>query len=148
MDRYLLSSQVFIEFFKKSDPAINAFLSKVGGSRVYISSLTLGIVKAAIDAKPPAERARFEPYFKDGKKAFEGRILPADDNIAEQWALIRPVELFRTAGGAPVGEDEKLIIATAMEQGMVYLGKVPVTDPADLLESLGLIIRDPWQDPL
>lgn len=147
MDRYLLSSEVFVSYFKKTDSNINDFLKTIDGKQVFISSLTLGIVRDAINRKPASERARFEPSFKDAIKAFEGRIINIDEDISKQWALLRPMKIIRCIGEDEIGEDEKLIIATAMEQGMVYLGRAPETTPQDALVDLGLIVRNPWQDP-
>ena len=147
MDRYLLSSQVFVEFFKRSDPAVTDFLKKVGSKNAYISTLTVGIVRAAIDAAPAAERRKFERYFLDGLQALKGCILPVDEGATDQWAIIRPCTILRHQGGDTLGEDEKLIIATAMNQGMIFLGQRPVTDPPDQLENLGFMTRDPWLQP-
>ena len=148
MDRYLLSSQVFVEFFKRSDPAILAFLVKLDHSQVYVSTLTLGIVRSAIEEKPASERRRFDRYFRDGVQAVKGGILPVEQGVTDQWSSIRPMAIRREAGGEFMGEDEKLILATAMDQGMIYLGKQPVTDPDNQLEALGLMTRDPWTEPL
>ncbi|HFD87593.1 MAG TPA: hypothetical protein ENJ35_07950 [Gammaproteobacteria bacterium] len=147
-DRYLLSSPVFASFFKKDDDRINQVMNKIRPDDIMISVVTLGIIRDAIDRRPPVERNRFEPYFRDGKNAFNGRTIPVDEKVIEQWARIRSLRLTRTTSSGPpdqFGEDEKLIIATAMDRGLVYLGHKP--EPLLELENLGLIARDPWLEP-
>ena len=144
-DRYLLSSQAFVNFFKKDDLELNKFLASVNSEDVFISVVTLGIIRDAINQKSTTERIRFDPYLRDGINAFDSRIIDIDEEIINQWSYIRSLKIksFESAADS-MGEDEKLIIATAIFRGFVFVGHEP--SPVDELKELGFISLNPWPE--
>ena len=141
-EKYLLSTQAFVNYFKQSDEVLINRLGGVSEDEIFISVLTIGTVRHVIANQDPVVRAKLEPYFRDGINAFRNRIIDVDERIVEQWALFRGLELKGNKG--KIGADDKLIIATAMMRGLIYLGEN--IEPMDELKSLGLIFENPWPE--
>jgi predicted nucleic acid-binding protein len=69
------------------DPGIVSWLDSAVESSLYLSVFTLGEVRKGIEGLHPGKRRhQLERWLQtDLRQRFEGRILPVDLEIADQW---------------------------------------------------------------
>ncbi len=155
MDRYLLGTQALREFLSKSDNPITYWANNdntVFDEQVYISPISLGEIKDALNRLDTndASRTYWSRAITEGEKFFQhrGNIIPVTIEVTDQWVKIRPLEYEgfsdNTQKVERIGEDRKLVLATAMAHNMILVeSRQPYHD--DLIRR-GLIVVDPYSD--
>lgn len=155
MDRYLLGTHALQEFLSKRDNPITQWAKNDGElfeNQVYISTLSIGEIKAAWCNLGTTDTSRlfWGNAIKAGEKFFKhlGNILPITNDVTEYWVELRPLKMMGLPEGASepveVGEDRKLVLATAMAYNMVLVEKEQPYH--DELIGRGLRILDLYKD--
>ncbi len=154
MDRYLLGTPALRDFLKKSDNPITRWANNdntVFDEQVYISPISLGEIKDALNrlnTNDPSRTYWFRAII-EGEQFFQhrGNIIPVTIEVTDRWVEIRPLEYEGcsdiTQKIERIGEDRKLVLATAMAYNMVLVeSRQPYHD--DLIQR-GLRVFDPSQ---
>lgn len=145
---FLLSTQSFADFISRRPNAVRRWAKEQPEIAVAVSVISVGAVAAAIDAGvPPEHEKEFDPAswrrylaeFED-KMHRQGRLLVVDRDVVRTWSSFRDRNL-EDDGGELVGEDTKLIWATAIAHGLVLVDR-PGSGTASL-NALGLQVYDP-----
>lgn len=115
---YLLDTNAISEWAKpRPDPGIIRWLDEVDEDRTYLSVITLGELRKAVERLAIGRRReRLEQWLAaDLPDRFTGRVLPIDAAVADEWGRL----LARTEqAGTAIGGIEALIAATATVHGM------------------------------
>lgn len=133
---FLIDTNVISEFRKgaRCDARVASWFASVKDEQLYLSVLTLGEIRRG------AERLRgrdvrgadaLDRWLVDVERAFVGRILPVDSDVAGEWGLM---SALRTA---PVVDC--LLAATAKANDLTL-----VTRNVRDVDGLGAIILDPF----
>ena len=114
---FLLDTNVISELAKpRPDANAIAWLGRVPSTDLFLSVITLGEIRKGIEKKrmtSPADAARLEAWSKTLVLRYRSRILPFDENSADQWGRI--MALHPTV---PV-EDGQLV-GTALQHGLTF----------------------------
>jgi len=107
---YLIDTNIISEVRKRErcDANVAAWYDSIDDASLYLSVLVLGEVRRGIERARPKEPARaraLENWLAAVREAFDGRILPVDDAVAEEWG--------RMSAGRPVSTVDALLAATA-----------------------------------
>ena len=93
MSGFLLDTNVLSEFNRRGepDPLVKQWLEAADTDSLYASVLTFGEIRLGVELLPPSKRRmQLEQWLdRDLCEWFEGRILPADQAIADRWGLLR-----------------------------------------------------------
>jgi toxin FitB len=132
---FLLDTNVISEFAKaKPNPKVIAWLESVPSTDLFLSVITLGEIRKGIERKRMTslpDAARLDAWFTTLVLRYRSRILPFDEQSADQWG--RLMALHPTA---PV-EDNQLV-ATALQHNLTFATRnvrhiaptgVPFVDP-------------------
>jgi len=158
VDRYLLSTSAFRDLIKKNDNPVCRWFEEGESDYqrlTYISVISIGEIKSAILNIPPTDNKRFiwdnaldksSRFFKQD----QNKILEINLEIVDYWADLRLLTLSAvsevTEKLESIGEDLKLILATAMESNMILVD--PYQPYHDHLKQQGLRILDPYNREL
>ena len=96
---WLIDTNVISEICKgpRCDGRVAAWYATVDAADLYLSVLVLGEIRKGIALIAPRESKRADAlaeWLAMVQRAFAGRILPVDEEVAEQWgrlAALRPV---------------------------------------------------------
>lgn len=133
---YLLDTNVLSETRRSQiDRNVAAFLDGVDGSRLYLSTLTLGEFHRGIEIKrrsDPDAAQRIGEWLEKAQIEFADRILPVSEEVARKWGLMsadrtRPVI-------------DTLIAATASVHDLIL-----VTRNVKDVQGLDIRLLDPWK---
>jgi predicted nucleic acid-binding protein len=124
---YLLGSQEVADLISR-DPArpIVGWLSemRLGQNDLFVSAISLGQVAHMVDNLEQPDRDQWRRLLARGRRSFEtlGSILPIDMSVVDAWASsLRGLALIDDDPMSwvrfPLGEDDRLIIATAIARG-------------------------------
>ncbi|MBF0268862.1 MAG: type II toxin-antitoxin system VapC family toxin [Alphaproteobacteria bacterium] len=107
---YLIDTNIISEVRKgeRCDANVAAWYERIDDADLYLSVLVLGEIRKGIERARPKEPARakaLEKWLAEVREAFQGRILPVDDAVAEEWG--------RMAGGRSIPTIDGLLAATA-----------------------------------
>jgi hypothetical protein len=133
---FLIDTNVISEFRKgaRCDARVASWFASVNDEQLYLSVLTLGEIRRG------AEKLRrrdvrgadaLDRWLVDVERAFVGRILPVDNDVAGEWGRM---SALRTA---PVVDS--LLAATAKVNDLTL-----VTRNVRDVDGLGAIILDPF----
>ena len=118
---YLLDSQQAMDLLSRDDKRpIFEWLqeAKPRQNDLFVSVLSLGQIAQTIEQMPPRDRNHWRRLLQEGRRAFEeqGSVVDVDMAIVEAWqANLRGTNLADIAdAGEALGEDDRLIIATAI----------------------------------
>jgi predicted nucleic acid-binding protein len=126
----LLDTDVVVELRRESpDPAVVDFLRRRRRSRVYISALTLGELRA-LSTQDDALTGRADAWLVELTARFSAFILPVDQQVAEAWAPLAIQD---------VPAVESLIAATASRHCLTV-----VSGNAEGYRRLAVEACDPW----
>ena len=92
MMAYLLDTNVIAESSKaKCDPKVQAWMQSVPPEEFYLSAVTIGeIVRGLEIMKDSAARRRLtEWWYTNVLPAFDDRVLPVDEAVAERWGQLK-----------------------------------------------------------
>lgn len=133
---YLLDTNVLSELVKKKpDAKVIAWFDGVPDDSLYVSVLSIGEIRKGVESVSDAARKEklrvwLEHTLPDW---FEGRVLPVDEEVAEQWGRML-AEVNR-----PVAAIDSLLAATALHYDL----RMVTRNAQDFLFP-GLEVIDPW----
>lgn len=138
---FLLDTNVISEWVKpQPNVGVVTWLAEVDEDRVFVSVVTLAELRYGIERMPIGNRRkRLDDWLRDElPERFEGRILPVDVAIADEWgkALAR-----RTVLGRPMSVMDGFIAATAEVHGLTLVTR-NTTDFQPLVSAL----VNPWSE--
>ena len=115
---YLIDTNVISEVRKKKrcDPNVARWYASIDDTEIYLSVLVLGEIRKGIElARPrdPQKASALERWLLSVIEAFGGRILPIDDNVAEEWGRMNAPRL------RPIVDS--LMAATAKVNGLTLV---------------------------
>lgn len=118
---FLLDTNVLSEWIKpKPSPNVISWLREVDEDRVFISTVTLAEIRYGIE-RVPASRRRDELEHwlaNDVRLRFEGRILPIDTDIADEWGR---VVARAQAQGHSISSMDAFLAATSIVQELTIV---------------------------
>jgi toxin FitB len=133
---FLLDTNVISEFAKaKPNPSVIAWLGSVPSTDLFLSVITLGEIRKGIERKrmtSPPDAARLDAWFTTLVLRYRSRILPFDEQSADQWG--RVMALYPTV---PV-EDAQLV-ATALQHNLTF-----ATRNVRHIAQTGVALADPF----
>ncbi|HEY8125650.1 MAG TPA: type II toxin-antitoxin system VapC family toxin [Methylocystis sp.] len=133
---FLIDTNVISEFRKgaRCDARVASWFASVIDEQLYLSMLTLGEIRRGAEKlrrRDVSGADALDRWLVDVERAFVGRILPVDNDVAEEWGRM---SALRTA---PVVDC--LLAATAKANDLTL-----VTRNVRDVEGLGAIILDPF----
>jgi predicted nucleic acid-binding protein len=133
---FLIDTDIITEVRKGSrcDRHVAAWYASIADSDLYLSVLVLGEIRKAVEAARPADPARAEAlaiWLDQVHRAFEGRILSVDYNVAMEWGRICALRSIPVTIG--------LLAATAKSSGMTL-----VTSHDEEVKGLGVRVFNPF----
>jgi len=134
---YLLNTNVISELVRTNpDPAVVAWFDQVPDDSLYISVLTIGEIRKGVELVADSRRKEklrvwLEHTLPDW---LEGRLLPVDEMVAEQWGRLQ------AEAGRPVAAIDSLLAATALHHGLRM-----VTRNGQDFVFPGLEVVNPWE---
>lgn len=140
MVNYLLDTVTVSEMRKTpSNASVVRFLDTIESENVFLSVLTIGEMMDGIGRMPiGARRTSFLEWLRETRASFSDRILPVDEEVAEEWGRLRA--LVHREGGRLQAVDG-LIAATAQVHGLTV-----VTRNVKDFEQTGVALLNPWLD--
>jgi predicted nucleic acid-binding protein len=124
----MLNTQCFTDLASRDpDRTITRWLAETrpAGSELFVSVVSLGIVSASIEHLPAAERGAWRRLLAEARRTLLERraLLQVDLDVVDAWSTLRDLEIFEDDGDgpAPVGEDERLVIATAIARDLTLV---------------------------
>lgn len=138
MPGYLLDTNVISELVKeRPDPSVVAWIDEVDRGLLHLSVLTMGELRLGVASLASGRRkARLESWIFELTGAFEGRVIPIDQDTTEIWG-----ELTSAARreGKPAPTLDTLIAATAVRHRLTV-----VTRNVKDFEQHGIAVENPW----
>lgn len=134
---YLIDTNVLSELRRKVPNAgVAEWFSKRLAKTLFVSVLTLGEIRKAIDVLPNSERkfVQHDWLNVDLPSFFNGRILTVDANVADRWGRLS------AKAGRPIPVIDSLLAATAIHNGL----KLVTCNDRDF-EFTGLEVINPWK---
>jgi len=135
---YLLDSQVVFDLFSRDrDRPIFQWLDEARPSdkQLFISVISLGQIAHAIEELSPQQRNQWRRLFQEGRRVLEdqGSLIDVDMAIVDVWqSSLRGNRLIEVPDAEEeLGEDDRLIIATAIARNYVL-----VTPGSHLIEEV------------
>ena len=134
---FLLDTNVISEIRKgkRCDPNVNAWIAAVSGDDLYLSVLVTGEIRRGVERARTADLVRanaLESWLRGLDIAFEGRILPVTQEIADVWGRMNAIRTLPVIDG--------LLAATASVHKMAL-----VTRNSTDVENLGLQVLNPFR---
>ncbi len=134
---YLIDTNIISEVRKgeRCDANVAAWYDRLDDADLYLSVLVLGEIRKGIERarpKAPARTKALEKWLAEVREAFQGRILPVDDAVAEEWG--------RMAGGRSTPTVDGLLAATAKVHRMTLATR----NMADV-DGLGAKLVNPFE---
>jgi len=135
---YLLDTNVISEIRKRHpDPHVAAWWDTVTSAEVFISALTIGEIRLAIERlrrKDSAQANLLEQWLHGLRAIYTDHIINVDAGIAEEWGRLN------VPGPLPVVDG--LLAATARAQGLILVTR----NVADLARS-DVRVFNPFDPP-
>ncbi|MCC7048950.1 MAG: type II toxin-antitoxin system VapC family toxin [Alphaproteobacteria bacterium] len=133
---YLLDTNVLSELRKagRCDPAVAAWASARAPRELFTSVLVIGEIRKGIELRRRVDAAQanvLERWLAAVARTFQGRILPVDQAIAEDWGRFNVPD--------PLPPIDGLLAATARVHGMTL-----VTRDIAIIEASGVRVFDPF----
>jgi toxin FitB len=136
---FLLDTNVVSEWTKPTPfPSVVAWLAQVDEDRLFMSVVTVGELRDGIESLAAGRRReRLEEWLShDLPIRFEGRVLPVDLAVADQWGRINAAA---RSAGRPIHAMDAFLAATAH----VYRLTLVTRNISDF-ESAGITVFCPW----
>ena len=137
---YLLSTQVLADLVSRDpDRKVFGWLARArpSGSELFASVISFGIVASSIEDLPKHGRGEWRRLLQEGRRPFleQGTLIDVDLPIVDTWAAsLRGLQLLEAddgGEGAALGDDERLVIATAIARRLTL-----VAPPEPYLDAL------------
>jgi predicted nucleic acid-binding protein len=115
---YLLDTNIISEVRKgvDCDPGVANWYATIRADEIFLSALVIGELRKGVEllARRDLQRAkRLERWLIQVAQAFEGRILPVDALVAEEWGKMNAIRTVSVIDG--------LIAATAKVRGLTLV---------------------------
>jgi hypothetical protein len=138
---FLLSTPAVTQLVSRKPNNVRDWSKQHRPVDVSASVISLAIIESELHDYKGIDRLNWLRYVQDFKHQFqrEGRLLPVDVKVANLYSLLRGFPLVED--GEPIGEDEKMILATAIALGLTWVGRE--TEATLGLSVLGLKVIDP-----
>ena len=112
---YLVDTNVISELRKKdrADPAVTSWFAGLKEDEIYLSVLTVGEIRRGITnvaRRDPPAASNLNQWLARIVMGFDGRIIPIDTTIAQEWGRMNSPDPLPTIDG--------LLAATARIRGM------------------------------
>ena len=130
---YMLASQELADLASRDpEKAIARWLHRLnlGARDVFVSVISLGILASSIEDLPRQRRDEWRRLLAEARRTFQdtGGILDVDLRVVDIWATqLKAIELFEvnhvSGDTRPLGEDERLVIATAIAHGHTLVSR-------------------------
>jgi predicted nucleic acid-binding protein len=136
---FLLDTNVISEWVKpKPHIGVIRWLAEADEDRVFISVISIAEIRMGLERMAKGQRRdRIAAWLSDDLPIrFEGRILPVDLAIAQEWGVA--VENAKSRG-IRLGVMDAFLAATARNRELTL-----VTRNTRDLQNLGMAIVDPW----
>ncbi|MBX3461450.1 MAG: type II toxin-antitoxin system VapC family toxin [Planctomycetes bacterium] len=136
----LLDTNVIAESGRaKCDPKVAAWMQTVAPEDFYLSAITVGEVVHGLEImKDNAARRRLTQWwYAQVLPAFEGRVLPVDEAVAERWGQLKAKARQQ---GFALADLDGLIAATALVHGLPV-----VTRNKKHFTRTGVMVINPWE---
>lgn len=140
MNAWLLDTNVPSESIRSlPNSKVEAWIRAQEDKSLHFSVITIGELRKGLALAPEGRRRSdlLRWLEQDLIPAFEGRILPVTNTIAEKWGTL---SAQRQLAGKPLGMADGLIAATALEHGLTL-----VTRNGRDFDQLGVRIVNPWE---
>jgi predicted nucleic acid-binding protein len=125
---YLLDSQAVFDLFSRDESRpIFSWLNEAGRDvrQLFVSVISLGQIAHAIEDLPPQDRNHWRRLFQEGRRVLEerGSLIDVDMAIVDVWeSNLRGNRLVDVPDADDeLGEDDRLIIATAIARNYVLV---------------------------
>lgn len=122
---------------RKANRGVTEWISSVSNNRMYLSALTIGEIGRGItrlsERNDEQQAGKFRAWLGDVVDAFDGRILPADLDVARTWAEFPQRQ--------PLPIIDSLIAATAVTHRLTL-----VTRNTKDFERTGIQLLNPFTD--
>jgi len=138
---FLLDTNVISEWVSPQPHAgVIRWLGEADEDRVFISVISIAEVRRGLGLMPKgAGRDRIEVWMREDLPArFEGRILPVDLAVAQEWGVT--IEKARSCG-ITVSLMDAFLAATAQAHDLTL-----VTRNTNDFRGMGLRLFDPWME--
>lgn len=132
---YLLDTCVLSEATKAlQSPSVISWLSSHDVERQYVSAVTIGELHFGVERMSKGrKRDGLRAWLKGVEQDYNGRIVPLDVSIAEQWGRLRAMSLNAQTVDAQLA-------ATALAYDFTF-----VTRNVRHFQFKGLRVFNPWQ---
>ncbi len=140
MTGFLLDTNIISELVNpRPEPRVTAWVETAEEDLLFFSVLTLGEIRKGIALLPRRSRkSELEAWVTTRlRPRFEGRILPADEPVAERWGQIAAAA-GRNRWGLPVIDG--LLAATALHHDLTL-----VTRKSKDVARTGASVFNPWE---
>jgi predicted nucleic acid-binding protein len=137
---FLLDTNVIAESGRaKCDPKVSAWMQTVPPEEFYLSAITVGEIVHGLEImKDNAARRRLTAWwFTQVLPAFEGRVLPVDEVVAERWGRLKAAARKQ---GFPLADLDGQIAATALVHSLPV-----VTRNKKHFGRTGVMVINPWE---
>ncbi|WP_288350727.1 hypothetical protein [uncultured Thalassospira sp.] len=140
---YLFDSQAFSDFVSgDTSKAAWGFFSKEekSGRDVLVSRISIGLLSAEIENLQAMDRINWRKRLSNARRLFEVNRLVREvtSHVVDEWAEIRNMEL-QDSNGAPLGDSETLVIATAIAHQLSLVTSSP-NIYAPVVQNSGLLV--------
>lgn len=115
---YLIDSNVVSELRKRerADAGVRQWFDEVDDTELFLSVLTVGEIRRGIDSIHRRDGARalsLHRWFRVLVTAYETRLLPVDQKVAEEWGRMNAVRTLPAV--------DSLLAATAHVHGLTFV---------------------------
>jgi predicted nucleic acid-binding protein len=134
---FLLDTNIISEVRKGGDcdPGVAAWYATIQVDEIFLSALVIGEIRKGVELlsrRDVLKAKRLDRWLVQVTQAFEGRILPVDGLVAEEWGKMSAIRTVPVIDG--------LIAATAKVRGLTLATR----NVADV-EGLGVKLLNPFQ---
>ena len=135
---FVLDTSVVSEPCKgsRADVGVMRWLSSVDDEELYISVLVLGEIRQGIEGirrRDPVQAGHPESWLAGLRRGYEDRILPVDQETAEEWGRMNAPD--------PTPAIDGLMAATAKVRNMTFVAR----NTADV-ERTGVRLLNPFEN--
>lgn len=126
---YLIDTNIISEVRKgaRCDANVAAWYASIDDADLYLSALVLGEIRKGIEVarkRDPLKAATLEQWLGEVEVAFEDRILPVDQRVADQWGRMSAIRSVPVIDGllAATAMTHRLTLVTRNDRDVADLG--------------------------